>query len=61
MSCTSNTTGGDDMILYKLIPWAKEDEDIDFSPCTSWREAQELGNTYFPKGYDIEEIDTEED
>lgn len=49
------------MILYKLIPWAKEDEDIDFSPFIRYFEAKEVGDKYFPKGYDIEEIDTDEE
>lgn len=49
------------MILYKLIPWAKEDQDIDFSPFTRWLEAKKIGDEYLSKGYDIEEIDTEEE
>lgn len=48
------------MILYKVISW-KEEEECNFSPSLSFREAQELGDTYYPDGYDIEEIDTEEE
>jgi len=48
------------MILYQITPW-KEEDDCNFSPFTSYKEAQETGNEFYPKGYDIEEIDTDED
>lgn len=48
------------MILYRPVAW-KDDEECDFSPIYSYREAQELGEEYYPSGYDVEECDTEEE
>ena len=47
------------MILYEVTAWKEEDE-CNFSPCTTYREAVELGQKYYPSGYDIEAIDTDE-
>lgn len=48
------------MILYKPIAW-KAEEECNFSPCRTYKEAKELGDEYYLCGYDIEEIDTEEE
>lgn len=42
-------------MLYKVVPWIDAD-DLDFSPCTTYKEAKELGDLFYPEGYDIEEI-----
>ena len=47
------------MTLYRVIPW-KEEDDCDFSLCTSWAEAKELGDEYYPEGYDVESVDPED-
>lgn len=47
------------MMLYRPVPY-KDEDDLEFSPSTSYREAVEIGNEYYPEGYDIEEIDTDE-
>ena len=47
------------MILYVPVPYKEEDE-CNFSPCTSYLEAKGLGEEFYQEGYDIEEVDTEE-
>lgn len=48
------------MILYNVIPWIEANE-LNLGPCRTYAEAREIGNTFYPEGYDIEEFDTEED
>ena len=46
-------------VLYQVKAW-KEKDDLNLSPCLTYAEAKEEGNTFYPEGYDIEEIYSEE-
>jgi len=48
------------MILYRPVAW-KEEEAYDFSFMRGYFEAMEIGKEYFPSGFDIEELDTDEE
>ena len=49
-----------DNILYEVVPYKDEDKGTDLGYFHNYREAVEMGNEYFPDGYDIEEIDMDE-
>lgn len=44
------------MTMYRLTAW-KEEEECNFSDFTSYREAQNYGEEYYPSGYDIETVE----
>ena len=48
------------MMLYRPVAW-KEEEAHDFAFLPGYSDAMELGNEYFPSGFDIEEYDTDEE
>lgn len=48
------------MFLYRPVAW-KENEECHFSFLFSHKEARDLGAEFYPSGYDLEYIDTEDD
>ena len=47
-------------VMYQVRAW-KENDELDLLPCLTYAEAREVGNHYYPEGYDIEEIDLDEE